>query len=194
MNEHPTRRQPAAREIRRTATVVGPPGPEAGYARGGPEVTRALRWSRAELLMRGLAVATAALLAVDAYVHLDDASFYDAVRTSVLSEGTLFRVQAAAAIVVAIALLVRPHPVVWTLAALVAASAAGAVLLYTYVDVGALGPLPDMYEPTWDLPGKRASAIAEAAATLLAIAGLVVAVRLRRRAPANGGLRRHRHS
>ena len=62
------------------------------------------------------------------------------------------------------------------------ASAAGAVLLYTYVDVGALGPLPDMYEATWALPGKRASAMAETAATLLALVGLAVALRTRPRA------------
>jgi hypothetical protein len=66
---------------------------------------------------------------------------------------------------------------VWALAALVAGSAATAVLLYTYVDVGALGPLPDMYEPTWALPGERASAVAEIAAALLAGTGLVLSLR-----------------
>jgi hypothetical protein len=74
--------------------------------------------------------------------------------------------------------------VVWAVAALVAASAAGAVLLYTYVDVGAIGPLPDLYEPIWALPGKRGSAIAETAATVLALAGLALALRARRRAVA----------
>jgi hypothetical protein len=55
-------------------------------------------------------------------------------------------------------------------------------LLYTYVDVGAIGPLPDLYEPIWALPGKRGSAIAETAATVLALAGLALALRARRRA------------
>jgi hypothetical protein len=63
----------------------------------------------------------------------------------------------------------------------VAGSAAGAVVLYTYVDVGTLGPLPDMYEPTWALPGKRLSGAAEIAATVLAVVGFLVAVRGRRR-------------
>ncbi len=125
---------------------------------------------------RTLGVATAVLLAIDAYVHLHDAHFYDAVTTSTLSQGTLFRAQAAAAVVVGIALLVRPHPVVWAVAVLVAASAVGAVLLYTYVDVGALGPLPDMYEPTWAAAGKPASAVAEGLGTLLAIIGFVMAI------------------
>ncbi len=128
-------------------------------------------------------MATAALLGVDAYVHYHDAHIYDAVSTSTLSQGTLFRAQATAAVIVAVALLIRPHPVVWAVAVLVAASAAGAVLLYTYVDVGTLGPLPDMYEPTWDLPGKLASAVAETAATLLALAGLVTSLQTRSRVP-----------
>jgi hypothetical protein len=132
--------------------------------------------------LRVLAVATAAFLAVDAYVHLTDASLYDAATNSAFTEGTLFRVEAIVAIVVGIALLIRPRPVVWAVAAVVAASAAGAVLLSTYVDVGALGPLPDLYEPTWALPGKAASAIAETAATVLALVGLAVALRAGRRA------------
>jgi hypothetical protein len=132
-------------------------------------------------LVRALAAATAAFLALDAYVHLTDARLYDSVTTSTVSEGTLFRVEALVAIVVAIALLIQRRPAVWAVAAVVAASAAGAVLLSTYVDVGALGPLPDMYEPTWALPGKAVSAIAEIAATVLALAGLTIALRADRR-------------
>jgi hypothetical protein len=127
-------------------------------------------------LQRALAVATAVLLGIDAYVHLHDAHFYDSAATSSLSEGNLFRIQAIVAVVVAVALLVRPHPVVWAVAVVVTASAVGAVLLYTYVDVGALGPLPDLYEPTWHVPGKLASAVAEGLGTLLAITGFVVSV------------------
>jgi hypothetical protein len=55
----------------------------------------------------------------------------------------------------------------------VAASALAAVLLYRYVDVGSLGPLPDMYENTWQVPGKLLSAYAEAAAIGLASLGLL---------------------
>src|SRR4051812_46521824 len=117
-------------------------------------------------LLRGLAAVTAALLVVDAYVHFHDAHFYETVATATLSQAALFRAQAAAAILVAIALLIWPRPAVWAIAALVAGSAAAAVLLYTNVDVGTLGPLPDMYEPTWALPGKRVSAVAETAATV----------------------------
>jgi hypothetical protein len=128
-----------------------------------------------------LAATTAALLAVDAYVHLRDAGLYDGNTTAILSEGMLFRVQAGVAAIVAVTLVLRRSPVVWAIAVLVAASAVGAVLLYTYVDVGPLGPLPNMYEPTWALPAKGASAVAEAAATVLALTGLGLALATRPR-------------
>jgi hypothetical protein len=69
--------------------------------------------------------------------------------------------------------LVWPRRSSWILALLVAASALGAVLLYRYVDVGQLGPLPDMYENTWQVPGKLLSAWAEGAAVVLAGLGLL---------------------
>ena len=65
----------------------------------------------------------------------------------------------------------------------------GAILLRTarmrsgYVNVGPLGPVPDMYEPTWVSPGKLASAWAEGTATVLAAAGLLLAVSARRHRP-----------
>jgi hypothetical protein len=59
----------------------------------------------------------------------------------------------------------------FALAAVVAASALGAILLYRYVNVGSLGPLPNMYEPVW-FPEKTTAAVAEAAATVAAVGGL----------------------
>jgi hypothetical protein len=147
-------------------------------------IAPALRFPRlvASVLIRALGVVTAALLAIDAYVHLHDARLYDG--GTGITEGALFRVEACVAVVVALALLVWPHWVMWLIALLVAASAAGAIFLYTYVDVGALGPLPNMYEPTWALPGKRLTAAAETAATATAALGLAVAVIARRRTAA----------
>jgi hypothetical protein len=69
--------------------------------------------------------------------------------------------------------LVRPRRSSWLAALLVAASGLAAVLLYRYVDVGALGPLPDMYEDTWQVPGKLLSAYAEGATVILAGLGLL---------------------
>ena len=65
---------------------------------------------------------TAALLAIDAYVHFNDAGLYDIGAGAAITQGSLFRAQASIADVVAIALLVRPHWIVWTIAVLVAAS------------------------------------------------------------------------
>ena len=40
----------------------------------------------------------------------------------------------------------------------------GAVMLYRYVDVGAIGPIPNMHDASWlPSPDKAVSAIAEAA-------------------------------
>ena len=119
-----------------------------------------------------LRVATAAALSIDAAVHWHNASAYDSV-TATLSQGELFRVETAAAVAAGLLVLVRPRPSSWVAALLVGASALAAVLLYRYVDVGAVGPLPDMYENTWQVPGKLLSAYAEAAAVLLAGLGLL---------------------
>ena len=105
-------------------------------------------------------------------VHGQNAPAYDAV-TATVSQGALFRTEAALAAAAALLVLVRPRPSSWVAALLVAASALGAVLLYRYVDVGSLGPLPDMYENTWQVPGKLLSAYAEGAAVALAGLGLL---------------------
>lgn len=136
-------------------------------------------WQDVSVGQRVLAVVTAALLGVDAFVHLHDAAQYDQFRSSVMSEGDVFRIQGVVAIVVALALLIWPRVLTWTVSLLVAGSAAVAVTLYTYVNVGQLGPLPNLYENTWNAPGKAFSAVAETVAALLAIAGLVMAVRAR---------------
>jgi hypothetical protein len=118
-----------------------------------------------------LRVGTAAALGIDAVVDWHNAQAYDAV-TATISQGQLFRAEAALAVVVGLLVLVRPRTSSWVAALAVAASALAAVLLYRYVDLGALGPLPDMYENTWQVPGKLLSAYAEAATVLLAGLGL----------------------
>jgi len=118
-----------------------------------------------------LRVATAAALGVDAVVHWQNAPAYDAVGTTI-TQGTLFRAEAAVAIAAGLLVLLRPRTSSWLAAMLVAASALVAVLLYRYVDLGTLGPLPDMYENTWQVPGKLLSAYAEGAAVVLAGLGL----------------------
>ena len=120
----------------------------------------------------GLRVVTAAALGIDAYVHVHDARYYDAAGGGAITQGDLFRIEAAGAAVTALVLLAWWHRAAWLLALGVAASALGALLLYRYVDVGVLGPLPDMYEPTWAVPGKSPAAWAEGVAVLTASVGL----------------------
>ncbi|MDN3353948.1 hypothetical protein [Actinomadura sp. DC4] len=97
----------------------------------------------------------------------------DAGHTGTITASTLFWVQGILAGVVAVLVLVRPRPVPYLIAFLVAASALGAVLLYRYVDVGTLGPLPEMYEPVW-YTDKVLAAVAEAVATVAAAIGFAV--------------------
>jgi hypothetical protein len=117
-----------------------------------------------------LRLAVFAGLGVDAYIHLHLAP--DAGHTGTITATTLFWVQGVLAAVVALLVLIRPRPVPYLIAFLVAASALGAVLLYRYVDVGTLGPLPEMYEPVW-YTDKVTAAVAEAVATVAAVIGFV---------------------
>jgi hypothetical protein len=128
--------------------------------------------ARSRFVSWTLRVATAGALGVDAVVHWQNAPAYDDIGTT-LTQGALFRAEAAVAVAVGLLVLIRPRPSSWLAALLVAASALAAVLLYRYVDVGALGPLPDMYENTWQVPGKLLSAYAEGAAVVLAALGLL---------------------
>ncbi len=76
-----------------------------------------------------------------------------------------------------VALLVRPRRYTAAFAFVVAAGGTAAVLLYRYVDVGAFGPFPDMYEPLW-YTKKTLSAWAEGVAAMAALA-LLVALHVR---------------
>ena len=93
--------------------------------------------------------------------------------------GDLFKVQAAVAGIVALALLVRPTPMVWLLAAAVGLASLLAVVVTVYVAVPAIGPLPRVFEPVW-YPEKVLAAAAAAAALLAGLVGLVLAGRQRR--------------
>lgn len=119
---------------------------------------------------------TALGLGIDAVVHWRLAASQPP-SPSGLSQVTLFRAAAVAAAVLGTLVLVLPwRRVAYAGAFLVAASAFGAVMLYRYVDVGALGPLPNMYEPIW-FAQKSLSALAEGMATVSALAGLLLSRR-----------------
>ncbi|MFJ5103508.1 hypothetical protein [Streptomyces sp. NPDC088554] len=129
----------------------------------------------------------AAALAWDAYLHAHLADRYDAVSESV-SQGDLFRIEAGLAALAALLVLVwRRLPgdlFAWS----VATGGLALLLVYRYVDVGTLGPFPNMYEPVW-FTDKRLAVIAEAVAVLATIYLLATHTRRRRGAHAARGRR-----
>ncbi len=125
-----------------------------------------------------LTLVTAAGLAVDAYVHWQLAPRFDTLTGAAsphISQGQLFRLEAAFAVVAMVLVLLLTHNRVGALVAfLIAAGGLGAVLLYAFVDVGGFGPLPDMYDPTW-YTEKTVSAVAEAVAAVAALCLMLMA-------------------
>lgn len=132
------------------------------------------RWSLTLLVVIGLAI--------DAYNHLHVAANYASNTTGTISEATLFRLEAALAIVAAVAVIGWANR--WTAAFALAVAAGGLalLLLYRYVNVGTIGPVPNMYEPVWNVPGKKWSVIGEVLATVGAL-GLLGAALVRGRRP-----------
>jgi hypothetical protein len=112
-----------------------------------------------------LAVLVAAGLGYDAYVHLDLASSFDAVGDTI-TQGGLFRVEAGLAILAGLAVLASGCRLRRPPGGPLRFGGAAAVTLYRYVDVGAIGPVPNMYEPVW-YSDKTWSAIAEASVAVL---------------------------
>ena len=124
------------------------------------------------LALRLVAVAG---LAVDVWVHATLESQYAGLGDT-LTQGRLFGAEAVAAGIVGLWLLLTGSRWAWIAALLIGASALGAVLLYRYVDVGTLGPLPNMYEPVWYFR-KTLSAYAEAAVVIAAATRLALMYR-----------------
>jgi hypothetical protein len=123
-------------------------------------------------------------LAIQAFVHFHLAGSFPLNKTSTLSEEDLFNAEAAAAVVAALALILRPRRYTAGFAFLVAAAGTVAVILYRYVDVGKIGPIPNMYDPYWAPFEKNLSVIAEAIAAVAAAALFVILHREARGEPA----------
>lgn len=125
-----------------------------------------------DLVRKGLVAVTVVGLAIDAYVHLNLASDFDLVKASI-SQGTLFRIEAVMAVVAGVLLIVRPGRITAAIAAVVAGGGVLALLLYYFVNVGEVGPFPNMYEHVW-YSDKVFTLIAQAVATVTALALVVV--------------------
>ncbi|MDX2924261.1 MULTISPECIES: hypothetical protein [Streptomyces] len=117
-------------------------------------------------------VLAAAGLAVDAYLHAHLADRYDPIASSV-GQGTLFRLEAALAALAALLVLLWRRLPGDLFAASVAVGGLALLLVYRYVDVGELGPIPDMYEPVW-YGEKEVTAVAQAVAALATLFLLLV--------------------
>lgn len=115
-----------------------------------------------------LSLVVVAGLAVDAVIHVRLAEEYQFAFPEGIGGGTLFRIEAAAAVVAAVAVLAWGRRPSYWLAVLVAGSAFLAVVSARYVEVPSIGPLPSMYEPLWYLE-KTISAVAEVVAALAAL-------------------------
>ncbi|MCO4252949.1 hypothetical protein [Pseudarthrobacter raffinosi] len=131
--------------------------------------------SRPELKPRArslwvLRVGVAAALVVSAVIHVQLAPGYQQAAPGGIGQGTLFLVQAGAAVLAAVFVLLKGSRIAFAAAAVIALSSLAAVILYRYVQVPAIGPLPSMYEPVW-YAAKTITAVAEAAAGALAVAG-----------------------
>lgn len=123
-----------------------------------------------------LRLLVAAGLGADAYIHFDLASIFNGAQSSGISEGALFRIQAVVAVIAAVLVLIRANRWTYGFAFLVAVAACGAVLLYRYVDVGAIGPIPDMYDPEW-YTEKSLGSLAEGVAAVASLIGFLLVMR-----------------
>jgi hypothetical protein len=140
-----------------------------------------------------LRVVAGAGLMVDAYVHADLAPSY-AGPGGTLGEQNLFLVEAGIALAAALLVLTTNRREASLMATLVAASALAAIVASRYVDLGPIGPLPDLYEPVW-YPEKLVAVAGEttaavAAALLLVRSPLTATTRRRARRPAGPPVRR----
>lgn len=128
----------------------------------------------------GLRVIVAAGLVVDAQIHWKLRSAYDAIKSSTVSQGDLFRVEAVLALVAAVLVLVVRKPITALVAVAIAGGGLVPLLVYRYYDIGAIGPLPSMYEPAW-FPDKTHTAIAQAVAAAAALVLVAMALLRARR-------------
>ncbi len=137
-----------------------------------------------------LRIGIAAALLVSGVIHVQLAPGYQQAAPGGIGQGTLFLVQAGAAALAAVFVLLKGSRAAFAAAAAVGFSSLVAVILYRYVQVPAIGPLPSMYEPVW-YTAKAITAVAEAIAGTLALTGIILQQRGPRSGPATQRGRRH---
>jgi hypothetical protein len=123
-------------------------------------------------LLGAARVLVVAGLAVSGYVHFNLASPY-AEAGGVINEGVLFNAEAVAALLAALVVAIYGNRASYLAAFAVTASAVAALLVSRYVDLGAIGPFPDLYDPVW-FGEKVLAAVAAGIAALAALVGLIL--------------------
>lgn len=129
--------------------------------------------SRSRSQLWALRVLIAAGLFTSAVIHLQLAPGYQQAAPGGIGQGNLFRIQAAVAILSGLYILLRGSRPAFLVAAVVALSAFAAIVIYRYVQLPAIGPIPSMYEPVW-FTEKVVTASVEGIAGILSIAGYVL--------------------
>lgn len=155
-----------------------------------PELNRAaladVRLDMAVLLR----VLAGTALAVSGYVHLHLAHRYGYPGT--ITGEQLFVAQGIAALALAAGIVVTGNRWLWAAGAALGLASFAAVMVYRYVDLGAIGPLPNMYDATWQpSPDKLLSAVAEITVPLLWAVHLMTGQAARRRGVARRADRLH---
>jgi hypothetical protein len=135
-------------------------------------MNRAVGWA--------LRLVTVAGLVVDAVVHFQLASSQPPSPSGQLGQTFLFNAEGVASVIAALLVLAFGARWAYLVAVVVAGSALAAVLQSRYIDIGAIGPLPDLYEPEWYFT-KALTTIAEAVALAAALAGFLIGLRRPRR-------------
>src|SRR5687768_14832408 len=118
-----------------------------------------------------LRVLAALALALNAAIHLKLADDYTAIGTRPLSLGDQFYAQSAVAIVLALALLIRPHVLVWLATAAFSAVSLAALVVSRYTPI----PVPGWdggWQEAWT-DDARFAATVETVALVVALAGVV---------------------
>lgn len=128
-----------------------------------------------------LRVLTALALVGVAVVHLSIAKNYTSIGKHPLALSDQFYVQAASAILISIALLVRPHLLVW-LAAAGFAAVSLAVLIYSRYRTIPIYGFPPGFMESWEVKGAKPAAYFEGAALLLSSVGVALSLKAYRQA------------
>ena len=119
----------------------------------------------------GIRILAALALALNAAVHLKLADDYTAVGSRPLSLGDQFYAQSAVAVVLALALLIRPHVLVWLATAAFSAVSLAALVVSRYTPI----PVPGLdggWQEAWT-DDARFAATVETIALVLALVGVV---------------------